>query len=283
METTNNKILITNIQRFSIHDGPGIRTTVFFKGCSLHCPWCCNPENISNKIQAYIKDDIEGIYGKYCTVDEIYGEVIKDRVFYYGELTDYQITNSSLFNRLPGGVTFSGGECLLQMKQIKPLLLKLDREHIHMVVETCLFVPEENLDIAIKYIDMFYIDVKILNNMTCKRFLQADIDIYMKNLEKLMDATKPIVIRIPVIGGYTDGIDNRKQVCGLIEKYKTRILKVEIVKENHLGVSKYNSLIKAGNAEFDVPDYRGVSDELIEQYKTEVENIGVWVEVCKVY
>lgn|GEM_PF-4066704 len=74
--------LITSIQRFSLHDGPGIRTTIFAKGCSLYCPWCSNPENLLPFPEIYVKDRIEGIYGKYMSCNEIYNEVIKNLTFY---------------------------------------------------------------------------------------------------------------------------------------------------------------------------------------------------------
>lgn len=145
------KILVTNIQRFSFHDGPGIRTTVFLKGCSLRCPWCANPENLIAQQQNYIKDDIEGIYGKYMTADELLMEVLKDKVFYGGKIeqSNWGITNSEQIEMLPGGVTFSGGECLLQINQLKPVLRKLNEQHIHTAVETCLFIPTTNLMIAL--------------------------------------------------------------------------------------------------------------------------------------
>lgn len=90
-------MLITNIQRFSLHDGPGIRTTVFMKGCSLRCPWCSNPENLNPYPEKYTKKGINGIYGREYTCDEVYYEIIKDRAFYGSD----------------GGVTFSGGRSLI--------------------------------------------------------------------------------------------------------------------------------------------------------------------------
>ena len=93
------KILLTNIQRFSLHDGPGIRTTIFLKGCSLRCPWCSNPENLNPYPEEYIKDGNRGIYGKEYAIDEIFIEVMKDK--------DYYESN--------GGLNFSGGEALLKV------------------------------------------------------------------------------------------------------------------------------------------------------------------------
>lgn len=282
---TASNILVTNIQRFSLHDGPGIRTTVFFKLCSLCCPWCSNPENLEDKIQDYIKDGVTGSYGKYYNTEELYSEVIKDKPFYNGEINEYQITDPSLLEKLPGGITFSGGEALLQIKQLEPLLQKLNKEHIHIAVETCLFVPEENLNTSLQYIDIFYVDIKILDKDNCRKYLHGQLDIYLSNLKILMQSEKPVVIRVPVIGGYTDGVDNRKAVFELISSYVkegANILKVELIKEHNLGINKYRSLSDAGNVGFDIPEYKGVSDELMEVYKKEIEKIGIWTEVCKV-
>lgn len=282
MENLLKKIILTNIQRFSLHDGPGIRTTVFLKGCSLRCPWCCNPENLCNQIQNYIKDGNSGVYGKYYTADEVYKEVIKDKKFYNGEVNDYKITEPFLLDKLPGGVTFSGGECIMQIKQIEPLIEKLKEEHIHMAVETCLFAPQENVNLAIKYIDLFYVDMKILDSKLCEKHQNGRMELYMSNLNVLLNTGKPIVIRIPVIGGYTDGIENRSAICKFLDMHKKRLLKVELIKEHNFGLSKYKSLIDAGNTGFNEPVYKGVSNSLMEMYKTEIEKIGLWVEVCKI-
>lgn len=277
-----NKILITNIQRFSLHDGPGIRTTVFFKGCSLRCPWCSNPENLLNFPQAYIRDGRKGIYGFYYTVDELYNEILKDKIFYEGMLIDYRIDSFDQIDKLPGGVTFSGGECLLQMDELKELLQKLQNEHLHMTVETCLFVPESNLDIALKYFDFFYVDVKILSREKCQKIEKGNLNLYLNNLKKLFSWVdeegkhKPVVIRIPVIGGYTDDKKNRLAVCELVKMYKSEILKIELIKEHDLGKIKYKSLGMEMS-------YSGVDDELMELYKSEIEDIvNIPVEICKI-
>lgn len=220
-------ILVTNIQRFSLHDGPGIRTTVFLKGCSLRCPWCSNPENLSHNVEEYIKDGMKGRYGKWYSVKELYDEVMKDVVFY----------------EIEGGVTFSGGETLLQARQLKPLwsLLKDEKnlmgQEVHMAVETCLFVPEEYLLMAIRYIDLFYVDIKILDKGKCREILHGDLSLYEKNIKTLMDSYKPVVLRIPVISGYTDKIDNRSLVADMVKDCINmgNILKIELIKEHNLG------------------------------------------------
>lgn len=319
--TPDKSILLTNIQRFSLHDGPGIRTTVFLKGCSIHCPWCSNPENLLHREQRYIKKvkngkiEEEGVYGKWYSPDELYAEVIKDKAFYGAahkiEEKEEQCGNSCKsgnscesssvenLDSLPGGVTFSGGECMLQMKPLEPLLERLNAEHTHTAVETSLFTSPECLAIAISYIDLFYVDIKILDPELCFSVLGGKIDLYRKNLMTLLASGKTVVFRLPVIGGYTDGTANRRAVIELIRELVQRysnILKVEILKEHNLGTNKYQSLIDAYDAyadrstqlygsEIKMPEYKGVSDELMEKYKEEIEEgIGraIPVEICKI-
>lgn len=160
----------------------------------------------------HIKNGIEGIYGKEYTATELYDEVIKDLAFYDGDWS------SNDLNKMPGGVTFSGGECLLQMDKLEPLLKRLNDERIHTAVETCLFAPASQLAMAIGHIDLFYVDIKILDEELCKATLSGNLKLYLSNLQTLLSSGKPIVFRIPVIGGYTDREDNSKRVVELIKK-----------------------------------------------------------------
>lgn len=274
----NNKILVSNIQRFSLHDGPGIRTTVFLKGCSLRCPWCANPENYEFQPQRYKKDDVYGTYGKWYDVEDLTKECLKDRYFYGGDIlcsTLWQIDNAKDFNKLPGGVTFSGGEALLQIEELLPIIRQLHQNSIHVAVETSLFVPAKLLSLAMKHIDLFYVDVKILDKIKCLEAEKGILDLYLENLDLVMHSKCPVVIRIPVIGTYTDEVENRRKVKNLLSNYKDRILKVELIKEHNLGKSKYKSL----GMEI---DFHGVSDLLMEQYKRELEDLELNVQICKI-
>lgn len=282
------KILITNIQRFSLHDGPGIRTTVFLKGCSLRCPWCSNPENLDCNIQPYIENGVEKFYGRYYTCEELYQEIMKDRKYYRGNIKEYCIRNEENIADLPGGITFSGGESLLQIEALVPLCEKLKEEHIHMTSETCLFVPQSSLELAICYMDFFYADLKILNVKQCQEIIGGSLELYLSNLNLLLHSGKPVVIRIPVIGGFTDTRDNMERAIQLICEYasdeKVNLLKIELIKEHNLGISKYQSLAMC-NAGYKTPEYKGVSDEVIELYKEKIaEKIKekIPVDVCKI-
>jgi len=279
-------IVLTNIQRFSLHDGPGIRTTVFLKGCSLRCPWCSNPENLLPSVQSYVRNGMAGVYGKYVSPDELYMEVMRDKLFYTGDISDYNITDYEQIDHLPGGVTFSGGECLLQADRLIPLLVRLNKEHVHTAAETCLCIPETNLRLAVRHINLFYVDVKILDGELCRKVLHASLDAYLSNLNILMKSGKPVVFRVPVIGGYTDSEDNRRRVIELAASLagRTNLLKVELIKEHNLGALKYQSLAVCNDG-FEVPEYKGAPDELMEKYKQEFAaglEGKIPVEICRI-
>jgi pyruvate formate lyase activating enzyme len=277
-------IVLTNIQRFSLHDGPGIRTTVFLKGCSLRCPWCSNPENLESNPQKYFKDGVQGTYGKYYSTSELVAECLKDKNFYEGKIqspSDWNIGKDDQIDRLPGGVTFSGGEALLQIEALAPVIDTLHNQDIHIAVETCLFAPLSAVVMALNLIDFFYIDMKILDEERCKTVEHGNLELYLANLNTVLTWKnaygdhKPVVIRIPVIGSYTDTNENRKTVYDLIKRYRNSILKIELIKEHNLAESKYRSL----NMKM---DYHGVEDSLMEQYKEELSDLGIIIEVCKI-
>lgn len=286
-EEYNSQILLTNIQRFCLHDGPGIRTTIFLKGCNIHCPWCSNPENIKGEVQKYVRDGRCDTYGAWYTQENIYQEVLKDIEFYKGGIQQdkWTIINADQIEYLPGGVTFSGGEPLLQMHKFIPFLEKLKKENIHMAIETSLYAAIEDIQAALSYIDFFYIDIKILNRNIVKDILHGNLNIFLNNFDRVFrwkDVNgnfKPIVVRIPVIGGYTDMTNNRRAIKALLQSYinlNRKPLKVELIKGHNLGNGKYKSL------ELQVPEYREVSNEVLLRYKNELEEIGLVVEVCKI-
>lgn len=257
------KLLITNIQNFCLHDGPGIRTTVFLKGCNLHCPWCCNPENIESYPQFYYsvdkcisdgtkcelglckfadkvnsleklaqitEEDLERCsckalskYGEWYEEDDLFNELLKEKPFWGDE----------------GGITFSGGEPLLQIDNMQGLLERLKKQGINLAVETALFVGQENVKRAIGYFDYFFVDMKILEKQICKDIIGGDIDLYLGNLEYLYRVGANVEIRVPMIKGYVDEIDNQKKISELLDKYNARCIRMP---EHNLGNSKRKSL-----------------------------------------
>lgn len=215
-------MLISNIQRFCLQDGPGIRTTVFFMGCSLKCFWCSNPENLENRKREYIKNKIPYIYGKEYTSDELLAEILKDKIFY----------------EKSGGVTFSGGECLLFLKDNIDLLKKIKANKISICIETALNVPTENITEIKNYIDYYIIDLKVFNQNA--ETINYDIALIKKNLNCLKSKNKKVFFRIPFIKDFNDDKININQLKEIINDFKPK--KVEIFTVHNLGREKYLSL-----------------------------------------
>ena len=253
------KVRVTNIQRFSLHDGPGIRTTVFLKGCNLHCPWCANPENIDYEITKYHNDSEEGTFGYDIELDDLLTELLKDKDY-------YKINN--------GGVTFSGGEPLLQFKTLEPLLKKLKELKINIAIETALQVPTELVQIALKYIDKFIIDMKILDPEENKRIIGGNTDLYKNNI-KLVQSTKKIdLIRIPLSNEYTLKENNINIVLDFLKEVNP--LKVEIFKIHNLAESKYKLL------ERELPIFSKVDDKEVNKVYNRIKELGLDVEIIKI-
>lgn len=255
------KVRVSNIQRFSLHDGPGIRTTVFLKGCNLKCPWCANPENLDFKKTNFINEETKesGTFGYDVEALDLFDEIIKDREY-------YKINN--------GGVTFSGGEPLLQIKELEALLIKLKDEKINMCVETALQVPTELVKTAIKYIDEFIVDIKILDKEECKKKLNGDIDLYMENIKLLIAKSKISIFRIPIINEYTLKEKNMEKIIELLKIYK--VPKVEIFKVHNLAESKYKSIGK------EMIKFSEVKDNDLEKVYNKIKDIGQNVQIIKI-
>ena len=255
------KVRVSNIQRFSLHDGPGIRTTVFLKGCNLKCPWCANPENIDfspDKKLAESTDD-KILLGQDLETLKLYDELMKDKEYYKSN---------------NGGITFSGGEPLLQINTMEPLLIKLKKEKINLCVETALQVPSELLKIAIKYIDEFIVDIKILDSIECKNVLNGNLELYYENLNLLSENTKKIIFRVPLVNEYTLKEENIEKIIELLKKYKHE--KVEIFKIHNLAESKYKLIGKK------MIKFSEVKDEDVQKVYNKLEKLNINVEVIKI-
>lgn len=241
-------VRITNVQHFCLHDGPGIRTTVFLKGCNLNCPWCANPECISH--------DIEGEFGQDISIEELEEEILKDKPYY--ELND-------------GGVTFSGGEPLLQIKELKVLLVSLNNQDIHVCFETALFVNKDLLKLAIPYVDEFIVDVKVLTQDKCKSIIGGNVSVYLENLKLLFSEEKSVTFRIPVCKPVLD-YKNINLILELISEYSPS--NVEIFKVHNLARDKYAKL----NKEFYFSD---VGDEELNSLFNEIKRIFPEVSILE--
>ena len=202
--------LIFDIKRFAVHDGPGIRTTLFFKGCPLSCWWCHNPESRSDEPRVSIRHlllegrsyEREEITGKRMTIDDLLNAVERDRVFY---------------ETSGGGVTLSGGEPLHQPAFCEALLRSLKERHIHVTLDTCGYVSPIVLTRVIPFTDLFLYDIKLMDDQAHRKFTGVSNAIIHDNLRLLVQAGCQVVIRLPLIPDITDTTGNVEGVIALIQ------------------------------------------------------------------
>lgn len=247
-----------DVQRFSVTDGPGIRTTVFFKGCNLRCAWCHNPESQSPKSQMlvyknkctgcgkcqekcpnaletcelcgkctpYCPNDAREICGKEYTADEIMHEILKDKAFY---------DNSE------GGVTFSGGECMLQIEFLLEMLKECKKKGLRTAIDTAGNLPYDFFERVIPYTDLFLYDVKCYDRDTHEKYTGSSNERILNNLEKLLRERVPVWIRIPIISGVNDSTDEMEKIKAFIKNCGTPE-KVELLPYHAMGEHKYVAL-----------------------------------------
>lgn len=252
------KGIIFDIERNSFVDGPGIRTTVFFKGCNLKCKWCHNPESQSFKPQImFYKEKCNGcgrckkiteedtdficfndakkMCGKYYTSEELFKEIEKDKRF---------------FETSKGGVTFSGGECMLQIDFLKEILKKCKENNIHTAVDTAGYIPWKNFEKIIPYTDLFLYDIKAFNNDIHKNFTGVSNELILGNLKKLLQNNCNLQIRIPIISKVNDDINEMQKIKDFINPFEN--IKIELLPYHKMGEHKYNAL-NMKLTEFTVP------------------------------
>ena len=229
--------LITEIERFSVHDGPGIRTTVFLKGCPLHCVWCHNPECISFEPQMlyYPEKCIdcgkcdEGCYagarvlcGREMTVEDIMSEILADKP-YYGE---------------QGGVTISGGEPLAHREFTMALIEACHREGIHVGVESSLYRFDEEL---LSSLDLIMADLKIFDDDKHKKYVGIGNEAIKQNLRRADALGIPMIIRTPIVPGINDTVENISATAEFLRTLKN-VTAYELLPYHPLGISKATAL-----------------------------------------
>lgn len=269
--------MIFDIQRSSVVDGPGIRTTVFLKGCNLKCKWCHNPESQSFKQQMmfyrdkctgcgkckevcpnhmekcdfcgkcvlYCPHDARQLCGKEYSCDEVIKEVIKDKIFY---------ENSG------GGVTFSGGECMMQIDFLEEALKKCKENEIHTAVDTAGNVSWESFERILPYTDLFLYDVKCFTEELHKEGTGASNKKILENLQKISESfSGDIIIRIPIITGFNDDIEELKKISDMLKSIK--YTSVELLPYHRMGENKYNAI------DMQCTLYEVPSKEKMDEYK----------------
>jgi pyruvate formate lyase activating enzyme len=229
------KGLIFDIKRLALHDGPGIRTTVFLKGCPLNCLWCHNPESRCFDTELYMHiDKLEGKVfkkqkeiGYWMTVNEVMKEIEKDKIF---------------FEESGGGVTFSGGEPFAQYEFLSDLLNACRKRSIHTVLDTTGYIKREQLKNVYKMVDLFLYDLKHMDDELHKKFTGVSNKLIIENLEWLSNRKRNIVIRFPVVPGYNDSEKNIDLMKSLLEKLYPNIKYIDLLPYHKMASSKAERL-----------------------------------------
>ncbi|MCI8387699.1 MAG: radical SAM protein [Clostridiales bacterium] len=220
------KLNISNIQHFSVGDGDGIRTTVFFKGCNMHCPWCHNPETISPKPQTlhFTNNGHDQLYGIQLDVDEVLHEILEDKA-YYAESG--------------GGATLSGGEVMLQIDGAVELSRRLKAEGISVIIDTAGNVPYSYFKRMNQYADKYFFDWKAANAADYQK-LGGDYELIFSNLKQLISDGMDVHVRIPLIPDFNTKFDYVYEMCERL-RY-TGAVNVDLLPFHRLGSAKYAAL-----------------------------------------
>ena len=218
---------IFNIQRFSIHDGPGVRTIVFLKGCPLRCKWCCNPESQEWQIEKIKIAGVEKIAGEDTTVKEVLEEIKRDRIYYS--------------RSVGGGVTLSGGECLWQPDFSAALLEAAKSIGISTAIETTGFAKQEVLDRILPFVDTVLMDIKHTDSAKHKEFTSQPNDLILENARYIAKNSKHLIIRTPVIPTFND---TEAEITAIAEFAKSLdgVSEMHLLPYHRIGSDKYAGL-----------------------------------------
>ncbi len=228
---------IFDIKRFALNDGPGIRTTVFFKGCPLKCMWCHNPESIAFDIEEYDQERIldgkrftyKQKIGKQFTVSELQTEILKDQQFYI---------------QSGGGVTFSGGEPLSQSDFLVEILKVCKKQGLHITIDTTGFCRIEKLEEINRYTDLFLYDIKFVNSDLHFEYTGVHNHLIIKNLDCLLKIKANIIIRVPIIPGINDTPQCVSELKQFIKSRVNQIKELHFLPFHNIGASKYDRFKK---------------------------------------
>lgn len=218
---------IFNIQRFSIHDGPGIRTIVFFKGCYMRCAWCSNPESQSGEIETLNEGGKIKTVGRDVAVDDIMPEILADLPYY---------------RRSGGGVTLSGGEVLCQAEFARELLKACKEAGLHTAIESAASSPYEKIEMLLPYLDLYLMDVKHMDSAKHKEYTGAENTRILENARRVAQSGAcELIIRTPIVPTFNDSADEVRAISRFAASLPG-VREHHLLPYHRLGQDKYSGL-----------------------------------------
>ncbi len=218
---------IFNVQRFSIHDGPGVRTIVFLKGCPLRCRWCCNPESQDWKPETMVVGGVPKPVGRDVTVGEILEEVRRDRMYYR--------------RSGGGGLTLSGGECLWQPEFSEALLHAARDMGITTAIETTGYAEMSVIRRLLPYVDTVLMDIKHMDGEKHKEFTTRDNGLILDNARQIAKEANELIVRTPVIPTFNDTEEEIGAIAAFARSLGT-VRQMHLLPYHRIGSDKYAGL-----------------------------------------
>jgi pyruvate formate lyase activating enzyme len=275
------KAIVMNTQKFSLHDGDGIRTLIFLKGCALHCPWCANPESQNREIEVMRKPNLcikcsaescqactqtpvfcptgaMAEIGEWMDVDQVVSIARRDSIFY---------------DATGGGVTFSGGEPMEWSAFLKEIVPKLKEEGLHVAVETCGAGPMEGYRALANRVDLWLFDLKIADERESKSMIGASFETLFSRLRLLRECQAKVVVRIPLIPGFTAKEANLIRIADCVRALQ--IEDIHLLPFHQYGEGKYQSL----GREYALEGASPMTEEEAERFKSIFEERGFRVQI----
>lgn len=249
---------IFNIQRFSIHDGPGIRTIVFFKGCAMRCAWCCNPESQSFEIEQMCEGGKMKIVGRDVTVDEIMPEILADLPYY---------------RRSGGGVTLSGGEVLCQADFAAELLCECQAAGLHTAIESAASLSYEKIERLLAHLDLYLMDIKHTDSKKHKEYTGHGTELIMENARRVAKSGVELIIRTPVVPGFNDTAEEIREIARFAREIGAT--EYHLLPYHRLGQDKYAGLGRS----YSMKDVEPPEREKMEYLLSVAEECGIKCQI----